>query len=398
MKKRILFVDDDPNVLQGLQRMLRSMRKEWSMEFATSGLEALEMLGESPFDVVVSDMRMPGMDGAQLLTEIKKSYPRVVRVVLSGQSDQEAILRSVGPAHQYLSKPCDPEVLKATVTRACALHDLLADETLKQLVSQMESLPSMPSLYHELMEELQSGDASMQRVGQIISKDIGMTAKILQLVNSAFFGLPRHVSSPTEAAIFLGIDIVKALVLSLHVFSQFDQSKLRPFSIDEIQRHSLATGALAKAIAEEQDAEPMIVDHTFMAGLLHDAGKLVLAANLPDQYEDVLVKVGDDDVALHEAERQTFGVTHAEVGATLLGLWGLPDPIVEAVAYHHRPNACVGSTFSPLTAIHVANVLEHESRNRNGTGVELDLEYLERLNLADQLSVWREISRSLSEP
>src|SRR5262245_37814840 len=99
--KKILFVDDEPNVLQGLERMLRSMRHEWEMQFAMSGPAALERLAEQTFDVIVSDMRMPGMTGAQLLTEVSQRHPHIVRIILSGQADQEDILRSVGPTHQY---------------------------------------------------------------------------------------------------------------------------------------------------------------------------------------------------------------------------------------------------------------------------------------------------------
>ncbi len=395
MKKRILFVDDDPNVLQGLRRMLRTMRHEWSMEFAASGRDALEILEQVPFDVVVTDMRMPGMDGAALLTEVMKRYPQIVRIVLSGQSDEDTILRSVGPAHQYLSKPCDADRLKATVGRACALRDLLGDGSLKRLVSQMETLPSLPSTYVELMDVLRSGKASMVEVGEIISKDIGMSAKVLQLVNSAFFGLPRHVSSPTEAAVLLGIDTVKALVLSVHVFSQFDPEKLQSFSIPALQRHSLATAALAKAIAEAENLDPMFRDHAFMAGLLHDSGKLILAANLPDRYKAAFAQASEHQVPLHDAERPIFGATHAEVGATLLGLWGLPDAIVEAVAYHHSPAECVGNSFSPLTAVHVADALEHGRQEAGLSASLLDDEYLDRIGVADRLPVWQNLTQTL---
>lgn len=389
MKKKILFVDDELNVLDGLRRMLRSMRDEWVMGFAASGPEALEILERAPFDVVVSDMRMPGMDGAKLLSEVMRRYPEIIRIVLSGHSDEETILRSVGPAHQYLSKPCDAEVLKTTVGRACALRDLLNDDTLKRLVSRLDSLPSLPSLYVELMEELRSGKASMARIGEIISKDIGMTAKVLQLVNSAFFGLPRHVSSPTEAVVLLGIDTVKALVLSVHVFSQFEPAQLHTFSISELQRHSLATAARARSLTEVENLEPMLRDHAFMAGLLHDAGKLILAANLPDPYSEVIQRASAEKLPLHEAEHRVLGVSHAEVGASLLGIWGIPDPIVEAVAFHHQPVACPHRSFSPLTAVHVANALEHRDSDRHEAGSELDLDYLNNLGLSERLDSWR---------
>jgi len=219
-KKRVLFVDDEPRILDGLKRMLRHMRDEWEMSFVESGEAALKVLESARFDVVVSDMRMPGMDGAELLTRVMERYPQIVRIVLSGHADKEMILKTVRPAHQYLSKPCDPEKLRSTVARASALRGLLADELLKQLVSQMSTLPSAPSLYNEVMNELRSGEGSVQRVGEIVSKDVGMTAKILQVVNSAFFGVPRHVESPAQAVSLLGLETIKALALSAQVFSQ----------------------------------------------------------------------------------------------------------------------------------------------------------------------------------
>ncbi|MFQ5753214.1 MAG: response regulator, partial [bacterium] len=221
MKKRILFVDDEVNVLQGLQRMLRSMRNEWQMEFALCGQKALEIMSQTPFDMIVSDMRMPGMDGAELLNEVMQRYPDIVRIILSGQASKEEIIKSIGPTHQYLPKPCDAEKLKATIARAFAQHDLLKDRKLKELVSRMKSLPSLPSLYLELQKELQSLEVTMAKVGEIISKDVGMTAKILQLINSAYFGLPVHVSSAVHAAKLLGPEIIKSLVLSVQIFSMF---------------------------------------------------------------------------------------------------------------------------------------------------------------------------------
>ena len=157
MNKRILFVDDEPAVLQGLQRSLRGMRQEWEMEFAASGREALETMARSPFDVVITDMRMPEMDGAQLLDQVRKRFPQTVRIVLSGQSDRETILRSIGPTHQYMAKPCDLEDLKQKLTHTFALRELLADPRLKEIVCQLENIPSLPSLYIAITTPPSSG-------------------------------------------------------------------------------------------------------------------------------------------------------------------------------------------------------------------------------------------------
>jgi DNA-binding NarL/FixJ family response regulator len=226
MKKRILFADDEALVLEGLQRMLRNMRPEWDMVFVAGGAKALELMEQSPFDVVVSDMRMPGMNGAVLLGEVMKRFPRTIRLILSGHADQELILKCVGSTHQYLTKPCEPDALRAAVRRATELENSLQDQNLRQLISQMDRLPSIPSLYIEIVELLRDPDVGIQEVAEIIAKDMGMTAKILKLVNSSFFGLHRRLSSAAEAASYLGLDTIKSLVLSINAPSAYLQRLL----------------------------------------------------------------------------------------------------------------------------------------------------------------------------
>ena len=391
MKKRILFVDDQPNVLEGMGRMLRDMRYQWDMRFAVGGPDALGVMAAEPFDLVVSDMRMPVMDGLQFLTEVRAKYPNVIRVILSGYADQLLIMRSVGVAHQYLSKPCDAEMLRSTLTRAIGLRTLMADESITRLVGQMDTLPSLPALYSEIVQELQSSDASIRRVGEIIAKDLGMTAKILQLVNSAFFGIRRRVSNPADAATYLGLETIQSLVLSFKAFSMFP-TPVRDNSLTTIWSHSLATAALAKRIAEGEHAGKSEADESFTAGLLHDLGRLLLANNLPKQYGDVIRHAAVSGTAFSTAERAMLGTTHAEVGAYLLGLWGLPDPIIEAVALHHRPGDCTHKVFTPLSAVHAADALgcELQAIQRDSVPAQcLDLDYIAATGKGERLGEWR---------
>jgi HD-like signal output (HDOD) protein len=392
--RRILFVDDEPNVLEGLQRMLRPMRHEWETAFAEGGPAALELLETRPFDVIVSDMRMPGMDGSTLLAEVRRRHPQTIRIVLSGQSEQEVNMKSVGLAHQYLSKPCDAESLKETIGRACALRDLMISEPLQLLISQMESLPSIPALYAQLIQELESRDSSMNRIGEIVAQDVGMTAKLLQMVNSAFFGLQRHISNPADAASFLGIDTIRALVLSIQVFSQFDESQVPDFSLDELWSHSMAVAKLAKQIARAENQNQQVCDEAFAAGMLHEAGQLVLASSHPRKFTGMLALARVGQIPRIEAERIVFGAGHPEIGAYLLGLWGLPHSIVEAVAFHLQPDRCPGLLFSPLTALHISECLvTHAGSADMGQHefTDLDLDYLGRLDLTDRVAAWREI-------
>jgi HD-like signal output (HDOD) protein len=393
MKLKILLVDDDPQVLQGLVRMMRSRRQEWEIATAAGGPEALAILSRQPFDVVVSDMRMPGMDGAQLLGEVKKRYPEIVRIVLSGQSDKEMVLKSVMPAHQYLTKPCNDEILKSSIERSCGLRDLLADHSLKQLVSRIDSLPSLPALYVEILKELESQYASIHRIGEVISQDIGMTAKILQLVNSAFFGYCRHISSPAQAVELLGLETIKALVLSVKIFSQMDRSSMTVLAMDRIWAHSLATGVFARTIATAEKCERAVADDAFMSGMLHDVGKLILAVNLPKLYKEALAGPRSSEDSVLEAERQTFGVTHAEVGAYLLSLWGLPFPIVEAVAFHHAPGRCPQKKMGPLAAVHAGNCLEYAINGQEDDQCQMDAAYIDELEVLHTIPAWQALCR-----
>jgi putative nucleotidyltransferase with HDIG domain len=395
MKKRVLFVDDERNVLEGLKRMLRDMRHEWEMAFAGSGQEALEILGREAFDVVVSDMRMPGMDGCQFLSKVQEGYPHIIRIILSGYSDREIVLKSVRVAHQYLSKPCDSETLRNTVARAFALRDLLVNKDLLDVISRMETLPSVPSIYHEVIHELSASGGSIHKVAAIISKDVGMTAKILHLANSAFFGLHQSVNNLERALTLLGFDTVAALVITVQIFSMHSHAWMPGFSIPALWDHSMTTAALAKAIAKEEKQERSEIEDAFMGGLLHDVGQVILATSLSESYQRVMILVGDRICPLWKAELEVFGTTHAEVGAYLMGLWGLPDPIVEAIAFHHSPRKRLAQSFGPLTAVHVGDALAH---SKCPTGTEdaenlLDLDYLADLDLTDRLAAWETVCR-----
>ena len=398
-KKRILFVDDEPRVLDGIRRMLRPMHHEWEMLFAGGGQQALDTMVKEPFDVIVSDMRMPGMDGSELLKQVKERYPETARIALSGQTKKEDILRAVGPVHQFLSKPCDADTLKSTLIRALALRNLLAHDKLRGILSQMDSLPSIPALYNELVEELESPDASIKVVEEIISRDIGMSVKVLQLVNSAFFGVRYHISSPGQAVALLGLDTVKALVLSINVFAESGAITLKNFSLDRLWRHSMSVGGIAKRIAKAEGVDSKMVDHTFIGGLLHDVGKLVFAAKLPKEYAPVLALAAQNGTTIHEAEREVFGATHAELGAYLLGLWGFTDGIVEALAFHHDLGHSPLNEFSILTVVHVANALIYETSPNDSAGTvsEVDEAYLSQLGLAERLPLWREICQKAAQ-
>ncbi len=413
--RRILFVDDEPYVLEALQRMLHKMRHEWDMRFASGGAEALRMMAESPAEVVVSDMRMPEINGAQLLNEIMRLYPKTVRLILSGFADMEMIMQCVSGTHQFLAKPCGSEILTDVISRALELDVWLNNAELKTLVSRLGTLPSVPALYFKILNDLRSHDSSLDQVGATIAQDPGMTAKMLQMVNSAFFGLRHRLTDPTEAVLQLGLEAIKSLVLGIHVFSQLETTHNPEFTSEKLWQHSLATATTARRLAQlhrlklrpanqgpigsvASQPAPLpecggkgTVEESFTAGLLHDIGRLVLVANLPEQYQQACERAQAEKIGLVEAERAVFGASHAEVGGYLLGLWGLPISLVEAAVFHHCPGKCKVKAFTPLAAAHVANVFVQENGSARNPypPPQLDQEYLTEIGAWDRVQNWR---------
>lgn len=361
------------------------------MTFASSGAEAIQILNASPHHVVVSDMRMPGMSGADLLRWVTQEQPDTLRIILSGQSDQEGVLRSVGPAHQFLSKPCDPELLIDTIGRALRLRDLLEEPDLRRLVSRLGNLPSLPSLYKQLVDELQAAEPSGQRIGQLIGSDIAMSAKMLQLVNSAFFGMPRKITSVTEATHLLGLSTVKSLVLAAGAFEAVAGSSKDLLLLERLWSRSVLVSGMALRIVSLEQGSPEDQDAAVSAGLLHDIGILILLSCLGDEYHLLLRQAAEHNIPLVGAERSRLNATHAQVGAYLLGTWGIPVPVVEAVAHHHEPAAASLPEFGPLTALHVAIALADRAQ-AGGSSADglIDQQYLEAVGKLDRLPLWQD--------
>ena len=388
-KRTILFVDDEKNVLDGLRRMLRSMRKTWDMDFAVGGEQALKMLLVKRYDLIVSDMRMPGMSGAELLTHVRKRYPNIARLVLTGQADKDSILQSVGPIHQFMHKPCDEQTLKTTISRTLEAGDLLEAEDLKSIVTDLESLPSLPSNQQELIARFQMPEVSANVVGEAIGKDVAMTAKILQLVNSAFFGLRRHVSSPADAVKLLGLDTVRSLVTTMQVFSQVSQEEVKGFSQKALLNHSAAVAITAKKISLAEGRTQAEAENAYLAGLLHDVGKLVLATKKPEEYAQAISLCQTQNLTTEAAEKQAIGATHSEIGGYLLGLWAFETPLVNAVYYHHKPAQQNTDELTIATIIHAANAIVRMDADSNDlTQLKIDKPYLETIGAGQKIETW----------
>jgi HD-like signal output (HDOD) protein len=387
--KRILFVDDEANILDGLRRMLHSQRKEWKMVFASSGKEALKLAEEAPFDVIVTDMRMPGMSGDEVLRRFHDRHPQTVRFVLSGHAELEGVMRAVSIAHQFLSKPCDADTLRDTVTRALELKNLLDDERAQEIIGEMDALPSQPATYTAIVQALADPEVEIPVVSKIIESDLAMSAKLLQLVNSAFFGLRQNMAEISQATRFLGLNLIRDLALSVEVFRPpVDATNALTEFLARLQNRSMWIASVAGNMFQDKRQ----ANEAFTAGMLHDIGVLVMATRLPDRFAEVLELSRQSERPLHVVERELYGVSHAEVGAYLLGVWGLPFSIIEAAAYHHHPSDLPQETFNVLTAVHVASALVEAKSDSSdelpGPCAQIDLSYLEALGVRERLGEW----------
>lgn len=326
-RPRIVFVDDEASVLAGLRRQLWERREAWDMVFVPGGTEALARLQEAPADVIVSDMRMPGMDGAALLEQVRQRWPATVRILLTGYTDQEQGLRSARSAHQFLNKPCDPAMLREALAHALALGALVPDAGLRCDLARLVALPLLGGMQQRIQQELDRPNASLRRLGELVEHDPGLAAKSLQMVNSAAMALPQRVLRPAQAVALLGMDHVRSLWQALTVRRALrqDGDHEDEAAMGHAETVALATQEALRRLGDEG------VRLGFSAGLLHDVGALALRHTRPQAWEQCR-RTGS-----LEMERRACGADHAAAGAYLLGLWGLPTRVVDAVARHHHP-------------------------------------------------------------
>lgn len=339
VKKRILFVDDDRDILDGLRSVLRQQRREWDVVYTLGGPAAIEEIQRTTFDVIVTDMRMPVVDGAELLRQVKSVQPRAVRIVLSGQTDTETAMKTVFTAHQFLSKPCDVDALRSVVRRACALNDVVCAEDLRSLAGDVSQLPAAPGTYTALTNALSNPTCSIGELASIVERDSALCAKVLQVVNSAFFGLPRRVSSIAQATSYLGTLTLRNLALAMEAVaaSKTAGSSLKRDELKAFQVNALFVGLLGRHwfAGDRRKA-----DDAFVAGMLRDMGYLMLASR----------------GALDADNR----VCHPQLSAYLLGLWGIPHSVLEPVAFHEEPAAIEHAGLDVVDVVHIADRLAAE--------------------------------------
>ncbi|HHV15175.1 MAG TPA: HDOD domain-containing protein [Gelria sp.] len=395
-RNTILFVDDETYILDSLRRRLRTMNERWQILFADSAKSALELMAQYDVDVVITDLVMPGCNGVELLEKVAHTHPHTVRIILSGNIDRLTALGSTEVAHQFINKPTSAEELRILVERICQLRDLLDNRKYIRLATEIQNLPSLPSTYYELLEEINAPDPSIKRIGSIINKDLGMTAKVLQIINSAFFGLPHRVYSVDQAVALLGLDTLRALVIHVNIFSSFPPGRTVLSSVLSLRDHSLLVGYLAKKILQEEKVQKELAEKAMLVGILHDIGYLLLA-HMPDISRQVIQMSREHGYSLAEAEYELTGISHAEIGAYLLGIWGFEEELVEAVAFHHHPSQAPHPGSGMLMAVYIADTLLNWVGETIGGKEKLSLNYLQNQGMALDMDYWINVADDLQK-
>ncbi|MCD6161055.1 MAG: HDOD domain-containing protein [candidate division Zixibacteria bacterium] len=391
-KDRILFVDNPLMTIRNNPQTVNSLQDKWDLEIVGSGAEALKALQEHSFQVIVSEMITSDMNADQLLKEVSELYPGIVRFILSSCADKRLIMKTMEYVHQFIAKPCDPNTLRKIINNSIDMRSILKSDGIFNTISSIKSLPSPPKIFKQLAVELQSQDVSIHKVADLIKQDVSITVKLLQMINSAFFGLKAHIQNPLHAINLLGLDTVKSLVLAVGAFNQFDDPKVPGFSIESIYNRSVSISACARTYAtilglpHSEDA--------LIAGMLHDVGKLVMLTHFKTAFSESIKLAKSNSIPLYQAQIEILDVSDAEIGAYLLSLWGLSDSILEAVALHYMPHKMPSPMINVLTTVHLAYAIDYDKQNniQDDENSALDMEYLTKLNLTNQISNLRNFS------
>lgn len=383
LRNSILFVDDEPHVLEALRNLFHRRRRKWNMVFAPSAEQALESLDQCEFDLIVSDMRMPGMDGAALLERVKQQHPAVARIVLSGHADREAVIRGVLVAHQFLAKPCDVELLHGVVERTLSLQTLVPSRRMRAALGRIDRLPRRRESEGSLEAAISRGSA-IPELDAMFSAEPALTAKLLHLVNSAFFGAEQSIVSLREALGYFGGQLHQ-LAIDGRVFAP-PPTLVDAVAVDAtIERADLLARIARRATCVGVDA-----DMSATIALLQEAGSLALEKIHPGHIASVAGMAAEENRSIQEIERTLLGVTHAEIGAYLLGLWGLPSCIVDGVAFHHQP-ALVPARYRASTVLVQATRSIADFMMGGPRAEPLEIDLLSAFGMVEHLPTWRTI-------
>ena len=396
---RILVVDSK-NTSETVKSLLaQNAGHDWEVDVVTNQKQALQALDTKPYNLLISEIVMPEMDGLDFFKTAKEKHPTIIRIMETANENREFLVKASELAHIVIPSNCEKDSFNEIIKNTMSLQEIIANKDILKKLTSIKSLPSPPEVYNKLVSTLQNEDCSTHQVAEIIKNDIAITAKLLQMINSAFFGMKTHVESPMHAVNLLGIDTVKSIVLTSGIFHTIREKEFAGFSVDEMYRQSMAVGAATRHLANVFGFRTKDIEDALMAGLLHDIGKLLMITNFKKELADAKKIAQTDNILIGDAIRQIIGISDAELGAHLLSLWNLPLSILEAVAYHNQPSKSAYKEVNTLTAVHLAyGITTDKFKNvRNNEQSFLDIAYIERLGLQNNLPQFKNFCLAASE-
>ena len=392
-KKAILFVDDNENVINGIQRLMRPYRDQWQFFFTRSGPDALAIMEKQQIDLIISDMMMHEMRGDELLTKVSQLYPATVRMILSGYADEETLKSGLKVAHQYLSKPCTSDILREAIAQVFKIQGCVNNPRIIAGVGDVSKLPSLPKIYQELNAAIANEETTTTDIAKIFASDMVLSAKLLQLINSPYFGLNRFISNLNEAINLIGVKRLNNLVLSVHLKTSF------PIRNPEMERYmeylwqdAGRVSELARLIALSENQQEDRPDQAYLGGLLHNMGLLIFFSGAEDKLKCYLDKVKTTDLPVEQLENEIFGYTRSEAAAYILSLWKIPPRIIEAILLQTTPHETEYNDVNALTAVHVAACLLKPTVSDDYSRLfemTLDTDYLQRIKKLDRVTDWQ---------
>ena len=365
MGRTILVVDDEKATLNAFQRSLRG--KDFVIFTAGDGQSALDILAHENIDIIISDMRMPNMNGHQLLKKVKEMYPATTRLILSGYAEETEITKAIldGSSKMYLLKPWDSQMLIRTICKLLEVRELLQNRNLLLIINKMDGLHSLPRIFNKVMNMIDQ-EVDMQRIAEVIEEDPVIAAKVLHIANSSFYGI--NTGSVGQAIVYLGLTAIKSIVLATS-FCDLLEERAGMFGKDLLWNRASMMNRLVNRLYYKLMGRH-ISPTAATVGLLHDIGRVALLQQFPAEYTQMEAMLKErTDLLPDELEREIIGISHQEVGGYLLDWWGLPHQIVESAMFHHDPfnNNVVDREL--VAVVHIANYYTQTMANAGIKGI-----------------------------
>jgi HD-like signal output (HDOD) protein len=392
MSRLVYVVDDQPPVLETVLMLLESVDPAWRVEGFTSAAAALAAVKAQPPDLVLTDHQMPEMQGSKLLEEVRVAAPNAVRIIMSGYVDINA-LSAVISAHQYIAKPFDVFQIKELIQRTFAARARMEHLGLQELVTALRSLPSLPHVYYAVLKELADEHHSIDAIAQLVAKDAGLSGKLLQVANSPLFGRGSLISSPFEAVLCLGSQMIKAVVLSQAPFRHYGQIKCLEIDVPRLWNHCWEVAHLVQRICLEQKLPQASADEAFLAGILHEIGKLILIDSFPERFQAACEAARQARAPLTPFLLREFHAAPAHLAAYLMELWGLPGAVIQAVALQEHPENDPSGEFSLATALYIADQVATRKSPPDAFAIpEWNSECLKAMGCESDIAVWERLA------